>query len=343
MRYSIVIVVMLGVMIRLSAQVTFTNPVYTSDFADPTIIRGHDGWFYAYGTNTEVNNILYHIQVAKSQDLVHWEIAGDVLPIKPTWADKDFWAPHVLYDAVRNQYYLYYSGESPDDKIGKCIGVAVSKNPAGPFVDIGQPLVCGEEFINIDPMAFDDPVTGKKYLYWGSGFKPIKVQELNDDRVSFKVGTSPVGIVPPGKDVDYSRLIEGAWVHHHDGYYYLLYSGDNCCGDKANYAVMVARSKKATGPFERLGAVKKDNNSAILVKNDAWLAPGHNSVVTDDAGQDWIIYHAIARDAALKDKGRVMLIDKLQYRNGWPFIKTGTPGIKPQPIPTIKKLINNPK
>ena len=64
MRYSIAIVVMLGILMRLSAQATFTNPVYTSDFADPTVIRGHDGWFYAYGTNTEVNGTLYHIQVA---------------------------------------------------------------------------------------------------------------------------------------------------------------------------------------------------------------------------------------------------------------------------------------
>jgi arabinan endo-1,5-alpha-L-arabinosidase len=331
---------MLSIVEGLPAQTTYTNPVYTSDFADPTVIRGHDGWFYAYATNTEVNDTLYHIQVAKSPDLVQWKIAGDALPIKPTWADKDFWAPHVLYDARQKQYYLYYSGESPRDKIGKCIGVAVSKNPIGPFIDIGKPLVCGEGFINIDPMTFDDPATGKKYLYWGSGFKPIKVQELNDDRISFKTGTEPADIVPPGKDTDYSRLIEGAWVHYHEGYYYLLYSGDNCCGDKANYAVMVARSKNATGPFERLGEAKKDNNSTILVKNDAWLAPGHNSVVTDDAGQDWIIYHAIARDAALKDKGRIMLIDKLQYKNGWPYIETSSPGIKPQPVPTIKKLIN---
>jgi arabinan endo-1,5-alpha-L-arabinosidase len=99
---------------------------------------------------------------------------------------------------------------------------------------------------------------------------------------------------------------------------------------------MAARSKKATGPFERLGEVMKDNNSTILVKNDAWLAPGHNSIVTDDAGQDWIVYHAIARDATLKDRGRIMLIDKLQYKNGWPCIDTQSPGIKPQPVPTIK-------
>lgn len=322
------------------AQGAYTNPVYNHDFADPTVIRGGDGWFYAYGTNTSVDNTFYNIQVAKSSDLIHWTIVGDALPAKPAWADKDFWAPHVLYDEGRGEYYLYYSGESPDSKIGKCIGVAISKSPEGPFLDIGKPLVSGEGFVNIDPMAFDDPATNKKYLYWGSGHQPIKVRELNDDRISFKAGSSAIDVLAPNKD-DYSRLVEGAWVHHRDGYYYMFYSGDNCCGDKANYAVMVARSKNAVGPFERLSEAKKTNTSAILVKNKAWLAPGHNSAITDDAGQNWIVYHAIPLDPALKSKGRIMLIDRLQFENGWPFIETSSPGIKPSSVPFIKK--NNSK
>lgn len=318
------------------AQTTYTNPVYNADFADPTVIRGHDGWFYAYGTNTSVSGIFYNIQVAKSPDLIHWTIVGDALPAKPKWADKDFWAPHVLYDAGREQYYLYYSGESPDHQIGKCIGVAISKNPQGPFVDIGKPLVSGEGFVNIDPMAFDDPLTGKKYLYWGSGHKPIKVQELNDDRISFKAGSTATDVVAPNKD-DYSKLVEGAWVRYRDGYYYIFYSGDNCCGDKANYAIMTARSRNAVGPFERLSELKKNNSSTILAKNDAWMAPGHNSVITDDAGQDWIVYHAIAFDSSSKSKGRIMLIDRLYYENGWPSVQTDSPGIGPLPAPFIKK------
>lgn len=123
--------------------------------------------------------------------------------------------------------------------------------------------------------------------------------------------------------------------------YYMLYSGDNCCGDKAHYAVMVARSRSAEGPFEGLSEVQKNNSSAILVKNDVWLAPGHNSVITDGAGQDWIVYHAITVDPALKAKGRIMLIDRLQYENGWPFIEASSPGRKPLSVPFIKK--NNSK
>jgi arabinan endo-1,5-alpha-L-arabinosidase len=322
------------------AQSVYTNPIYGLDFPDPTVIRGHDGMFYAYATNTSVAGTFFHIQVAKSSDLIHWSILGDALPVKPSWADKDFWAPHVLFDQRNQQYYLYYSGESPGDQTGKCIGVAVSKNPAGPFVDIGKPLLSGKGFETIDPMVFDDPVSGKKYLYWGSGHQPIKVRELNDDRISFKAGSIVTAVVAPNED-DYSKLVEGAWVRYRDGYYYLFYSGDNCCGDKANYAVMVARSKNPEGPFERLSQVRGNNSSAILEKNDAWLAPGHNSIITDDAGKDWIVYHAIGLDAALKSKGRIMLIDRLQYKDGWPFIENGTPTTKSLPIPFINN--NNSK
>lgn len=319
------------------AQGTYTNPVYASDFADPTVIRGHDGSFYAYATNTSVGSAFYNIQVAKSDDLVTWRLLGDALPQKPVWADRDFWAPHVLYDAVKKKYFLYYSGESPDEKTGKCIGVAVADKPEGPFHDTGKPLVCGESFINIDPMAFDDPATGKKWLYWGSAHLPIRVQELSDDRVSFKADTRPVDLVSAYKGSEYSKLIEGAWLHYHNGYYYLLYSGDNCCGDKANYAVMVSRARKADGPFEGFQEVNGKGSTPILVKNATWLAPGHNSVITDDAGNDWIVYHAISTDAGLKKKGRIMLIDKLKYKDDWPYVESRSPGVTLQSAPVINK------
>ena len=104
-------------------------------------------------------------------------------------------------------------------------------------------------------MSYDDPATGQKLLYWGSGFGPIMVQPLADDRMSFAPGSAATNLVDVIKTDDprnYQRLVEGAWVTRKDGYYYLFYSGDNCCGANAHYAVMVARSRSATGPFETL-------------------------------------------------------------------------------------------
>ena len=148
-----------------------------------------------------------------------------------------------------------------------CIGVAFSKNPAGPFIDKGSPILQGKGFANIDPMAMIDPKTKKKVLYWGSDFAPIRVQELNNDWKSFKKETTAKPVLFPDKEKEYSKLIEGAWVDYHDGKYYLYYSGDNCCGDRANYAVMVARADNAFGPFETLGQSKGTANSVILEKD----------------------------------------------------------------------------
>ncbi len=70
-------------------------------------------------------------------------------------------------------------------------------------------------------MAFDDPATGKRLLYWGSGLGPIKVQELGRDRVSFAPGSAPVPLVALDATDDpanYQRLVEGTWVIRCEGW-----------------------------------------------------------------------------------------------------------------------------
>ncbi len=282
-----------------------------------------------------------NIQVARSSDLVHWQHLGDALPEKPIWASEtqDFWAPFVLGDGER--YLMYYSA-TPDlcdePERGHCLAIATSTSPAGPFRDVGMPLLLGLGFEYIDPMAFDDPTTGKHWLYWGSGFQPIKVQELAPDRMSFAPGSTPTDLVWPNpRPGGFPRLVEAAWAIRHDDFYYLFYSGDNCCGPDAHYGVMVARSKSATGPFETYEQAKGVPHSLMLYKSERWLAPGHNCVVTDKAGDEWIIYHAIdvnrprQRQEDEINSRRILLIDKIQWKDGWPFV--GTPSDEPQRAP----------
>lgn len=319
---------------------TYVNPVIDADFPDPTVIKAPDGSYYAYGTQTERAGKWINIQLARSADLVHWSYLGDALPAKPVWASKtqDFWAPHVQRDGAR--YFIYYSAkpDNADDKHGLCLGVATAASPQGPFADMGHPLLCGESFVNIDPMAFDDPATGKHLLYWGSGFQPLRVRELAADRMSFAPGSRAIDLVWPNAVKDaFPVLVEGSWMVRHGGYYYLFYSGDNCCGSKANYVVMVARSRSATGPFQTLEQATGKPHSIILEKRGYWFAPGHNSVVTDGAGQDWIVYHAVdirhSREKASDEPNtrRVLLIDRIRWVNGWPMIDG--PSAMPQPAP----------
>lgn len=301
---------------------TYQNPVLDRDFPDPAVIRDADGWFYAYGTQSELNGRIFNIQVARSRDLVLWEHLGDALPQKPRWAaaKQVIWAPHVIHDPALRRYFMYYSAE-PDRDSGKCLAVATADLPSGPFTDSGEPLVCGERFEHIDPMAFDDPRTGKRLLYWGSDARPIRVRELAADRVHFAPGSVATELIFPDPQRAYRSLVEGTWVILRGGTYYLFHSGDRCCAPRPNYAVMVARSANALGPFELL-------DLPILERNADWDAPGHNSVITDDQGTDWILYHAV-RDTPR----RVMLLDRIVYEEGWPRIAGKQPSTNPQRAP----------
>jgi arabinan endo-1,5-alpha-L-arabinosidase len=301
---------------------TFRNPVLDRDFPDPAVIRDVDGWFYAYGTQSESDGRMLNVQVARSRDLVLWEHLGDALPQKPRWAaaKQVIWAPHVIHDPALRRYFMYYSAE-PDRDSGKCLAVATADLPAGPFTDSGEPLACGERFEHIDPMAFDDPKTGKRLLYWGSDAKPIRARELAADRLRFAPDSVATDLIFPDPQRAYHSLVEGAWVIHRDGTYYLFYSGDRCCGPKANYALMVARAKDALGPFELL-------DKPIVESSSEWRVPGHNSVIADDRGDDWILYHAV-RDPPR----RVMLLDRIEYRDGWPRIQGDQPSHEPRQRP----------
>jgi len=339
---------------------SYTNPVFDEDFPDPTVIDAGGGWFYAYATQADVAGRMQNVQVARSRDLVRWERAGDALPSKPSWASQTqlFWAPDVHRRG--GTFFMYFSAGLDPERAARfrqeqgaaeskegvfCLGVATSRRPEGPFRDSGRPMKCGLSFVNIDPMAFDDPRTGRKYLYWGSGFQPIRAQELSADRLSFKEGSAPVELVSADKNVPFQTLVEGAWVVYRGGFYYLFYSGENCCHgplQEIKYAVLVARSRHPLGPFETLARATGAPDSAVVRRSDVWIAPGHNSVFTDGAGRDWIAYHAINVNRPYLEKAvggdravrRVMLIDRLEWLGGWPRVAGGTPSASPAPAPS---------
>ena len=307
------------------------------------MILAPDGSYYAYATQTLREGKWINIQVARSKDLINWQHLGDALPVKPDWAreTQDFWAPYVLRSG--DKYLMYYSA-TPDvcdePERGHCLAIAVSQSPAGPFIDMGMPLLLGMGFEYIDPMVFDDPVAEKRFLYWGSGFQPIKVQELSLDGMSFAPGSQPVDIIWPNPVKGaFPRLVEAAWVIRHDDFYYIFYSGDNCCGPDAEYGVMVARSPTPTGPFETLEAARGVPHSLMLFKSERWLAPGHNAIVIDKAGECWIVYHAIdvnrprQRQEDEINSRRILLIDRIEWRDGWPFV--GTPSEYRRTAPVV--------
>ena len=304
--------------------------VFDDDFPDPSVLRAADGYYYAYATQTKRHGQILNIQVARSHDLVAWEHLGEALPDKPAWAatTQRFWAPDVSRDPA-GRYLMYYSAQPDAPGTGMALGLAVADAPAGPFRDVGQPLLAGDKgFRDLDAMRFVDEASGQSWLFYGSGFGPIRVRELAADGQSFAPGSQERELVQAA-GAGYGQLVEGSWVHYRQGWYYLFYSGNNCCGPDAHYAVLVARARHPTGPYQTLAEATGAGEGTILVENNRWQAPGHNSLITDAQGQDWLLYHAIDRqqptfDAINDEQGysrRVMLLSKVNYNaEGWPVV-----------------------
>ena len=324
----------------------YVNPVLDQDFPDPSIVRAPSGTYYAYATQTVQAGARVNIQGAQSADLVSWAPLGEMLPAKPSWASTtwNFWAPHVLFDAAKGKYFMYFSAQHDSSaKYGMCLGIATATQPGGPFTDVGSPLVCGtgaSDFSHIDAMAFDDSASGRKYIYWGSSFQPIVGQELDSTRLHFRfAGDFPDTLLRPSNR-PYEALIEGPWLIKRNGYYYMFYSGNDCCSTtNPHYAVMVARASSPTGPFQKLADATGGASSVILQGNASWLAPGHNAIITDATGTDWIVYHAIDPSKMLipgtQNVRRPLLIDRLVWTNGWPGVEAGAPSRTDKPKPVV--------
>ncbi|MCW2636937.1 MAG: hypothetical protein JWQ99_3304 [Blastococcus sp.] len=346
----------------------YTNPVSHPDadtFADPAVIRGKDGYWYAYGTTDPLkeNEPDRHLlPILQSEDLVHWKHVGDAFTeaTKPAWAEPDaaLWAPDIRY--VDGQYRLYYvvteviqpgEGVEPGGDYAEhndnAIGVAYSDSPLGPWVPSDDPVVgprgSNDNYLwTFDPHMIVGP-QGREYLYYGSYYGGIYVTELADQ------GTEP-GSEATGTptQVAIDNKYEGAYVVQRNGWWYLFASSANCCaGPTTGYSVHVGRSRNVTGPFvDREGVPMNQSRAggtpALYQNGNKWIGAGHNAVVTDLAGQDWIVYHAIDRnDPYLNGRGgineRPMLIDRLDWIGGWPITRAGAgPSQTRQPGPTTR-------
>jgi arabinan endo-1,5-alpha-L-arabinosidase len=308
---------------------TYTNPVFDHDAPDPGVLRAPDGTYYAYTTQSIYLDIV-EIPILASRDLVHWRRVGDAFPEAPDWvvggSAGDMWAPHPLY--WKGRYLLFYSGRRVTDG-AMAIGVARSASPRGPFRDLGHPLLTRGKgqptYTVIDPFVMADK--GTLWLFWGSNDQPIRVARLNAAATGV-VGAPKELVHPVPERGQYGGLVEGAWVLPHGDWYYLLYSVGDCCSENANYSVFVARSRAPDGPFRACPS------NPVLHGNRHFWAVGHNATARDDAGNDWLVYHARSHETVSED--RVLMLDRIVWRAGWPTVAGGAGASwTAQPVPEV--------
>ncbi len=302
---------LLGISALLPARaaVPYANPVMAGDFPDPSVIRvGKDYWATATSSEWGPQFPLLH-----SKDLVNWEVVGSVFTNRPAWAVGNFWAPEII--EWRGRFYVYYVARKKGGPLA--VAVASAAKPSGPYTDHG-PMIA-QDAGSIDPVLFEDE-KGQAHLIWKEDGNSRKLPTILWMAPLSEDGTKLVGepkeILRNDKPWE-GAVIEGPFIVKRAGWFYLFYAGSGCCGTGCNYAVGVARSKSLHGPWE------KNPQNPIVAGNADWKCPGHGSIVADEKGRSWFLYHAYSAKSSVFT-GREGMLDEVKFgAEGWPTINNG--------------------
>ena len=129
---------------------------------------------------------------------------------------------------------------------------------------------------------------------------PIHAQRLGEDGAL--VGNDKIVLT---NDQEWEgHLIEGPWVTHQRGRYWIFYAG-NDFGTPA-YGIGVAVADHPLGPY-----VKQDG--ALLKSTNSWWAPGHASVAPGLDGEPQLFFHAFFPSTGGYNTFRALLTTPLHF------------------------------
>lgn len=307
---------------------------------DPTVVLDDDGTYYMFSTDSVANseNIPAGVHVRTSTDLVNWTYAGTALDGVPgpaaEWAGaKGLWAPEVVRWPT-GHWHMYYSASTFGSNTS-AIGLAVASSPSGPWQDRG--LVVATRSGQHSQNAIDAAVTfdsdGAPWLTYGSFFSGIHVLPL--DRTSGQPQVEgDLGTVIARRAKSVEGAVEGAFIlrRPEDGRYVLFASYDSLF---SSYNVRVAVADSMTGPYRDfrgnamtdLDAPPASVGTKVLGSyqfdgGTGWLAPGHNSVLSQDGPdgrpEHFMVHHV--RLAADPTEHQVQLRRLFFNAAGWPVV-----------------------
>ena len=267
---------------------------YRGDFPDPTVWRVGPR-FYAASTTVAALNL----PLMTSTDLSTWTTRpptdpaaprfNDAMPKPATWAKTQVtasgrawagtWAPSVARISTGTFVAAYSVPRAGDGR--RCISLARSASPAGPYVDTSTgPLTCGAAGV-IDPQIFVD--RGAIWMYYKMEGAPDRIlaRPMNKYATGFAVGSRNFTLLVPKARWEGS-VVENPAMLRFRKKLYLFYSG-NGYGSTA-YATGYAVCKTLVGPCRRKGR---------LLYTGRYLAgPGGATPFFDQAGRLRLAYHA---------------------------------------------------
>ena len=307
---------------------------------DPTVVQDDDGTYFMFSTDAVANaqDIPAGVHIRTSTDLVEWTYAGTAFDGVPqpaaAWSGaQGLWAP----DVVRwpgGGWHMYYSASTFGSNTS-AIGLAVASSPAGPWEDRGLVVAtrAGEHSQNAIDAAVTFDADGKPWLTYGSFFSGIYTLPL-DAATGLALVEGDLGTVIARRPKSVEGAVEGAFVLYRpeDDAYVLFCSYDSLF---STYNIRVAVADCITGPYrDFLGNPMTDLESppaSVGTKvlgsyqfdgGTGWLAPGHNSVLTqegpDGRAEHFAVHHV--RFAADPSQHVVQLRRIFFTASGWPVV-----------------------
>jgi beta-xylosidase len=259
---------------------SYTQSVFPCDFPDPMVLRAAGAW-YAYGSSTGWELGRGTFPILRSEDLRHWQSAGDALRQPPAWSTGDLWSPSVI--PWRGRFLLFYSAMRAGLDV-HCVAVATASSPQGPF-RARRRIACESGrlhgFIDPAPVA----ANGRLYLFFSVdaprhsiAFLRLAAGGLRGlGRVHTVLGVSPRwGALA-------AETVEGPWPMRHAGRYYLFYSAGSWASD---YRMAYAVASSPLGPYSDSAPVAMLGASAQL------RAPGGGSVFPGRSRSSWLAFAA---------------------------------------------------
>jgi beta-xylosidase len=280
---------------------TITTP--GRNLPDPDVIEVPGG-YELYASQTSIQTPVLPTAFSTNPD--HWPPVHASIPTLPPWAVNGFlWAPDVRY--IEGEYVMYFDSIVPSDvydsvyqsglgKFAQCIGLAVSKKPAGPFVGTSFPLICDFAAHGaIDPRTFVAS-NGTIWLDWKSDTN-ANTPAPYAPATLYAQQLTPNGLAlagPPHRLMWASSYWQQGIVEAPDmvevrGKYWLLYSGS--WFNQATYGIGIASCAGPTGPCTNLST-----SGPWLGSNSQGGGPGEESAFEDRNGDWWLLYSPWSED-----------------------------------------------
>lgn len=278
---------------------TFTNPIMWGDWPDPDVIRVGDD-FYMVSTSM---HYVPGCPIAKSKDLVNWEMAGYAVERYDEDPRYDLkggnlylngsWASSIRFH--NGKFYVFFCTPYGWGTETGHFSVCEAEKPEGPWKRTIFP-----DYLYDPGVLFDDD--GKIYVVHGQN--TLYVSELNADLKSVK--GDPVEIwnkAVYNADQKRSAGMEGSHVYKINGMYYIT-----CPAGGTEGWQVCLRSKSIYGPFE---------HKVIASDNSSYPPNGlHQGGMVQLKNGDW--WFIIMQDRG--PLGRVPHLLPVTWEDGWPML-----------------------